>query len=355
MRRAQTKKSAVKKSAVKKPHSQALAHAWNPFEGVGNNGVRLAGGRKKAVEKESAPKAIRPQVSRAQAHERLHELSSQGYSLPSKQRVRFLASQGRNATFSYSSPCNHDLSEADIRSGFTDNNVDFTTVCPVCQKRIIASAFITLEGVPAARFPLLCPDQTRDQVNYFIETRNLSDRSDEDKVEQLSLRRPALAWNALWHGRGDPLKSVKEMIQEFLFGTLPESDDPFAAAQNFIPLPPVPPEEQEDEIILFGEGDNEEQHNDEEHNNEKHNNEEIRVPGPRPMVGKAAVRRTVRKNGVRRVAKTGASRVQSMADAYINDLVTSSTLATNHRRAKTLTSKDVDLVAAIWRNQGRSY
>jgi histone H3/H4 len=343
--------------------------------------------RKQRVAKK---KRVASQVTRAQAHDHLRALTSQGYSFDHAKTLAFLESRGRVAHFCYSLPCHHQNTESDIRQGFTNNNVDFTTVCGVCGKRGVAMGLMRglsgarFEVVGAlSRFPLLCPDQTRDQVAYYLESQNLTNLSDTNKVIQLALNRPALAWNAYWHGRttvGEEDDRVQDVIQFFLFGTLPA--DPFAAAQDFIAVETIPLElpdegendmQEDDDVILYGEEDEPILSHPKALNSEEQVAEDVEEPDvmkrpepdvveprvrpafiapPRPVVGKAAVKRTAQKHGVYRIAKHGTSRVQNLVDAFADDLIADSTLVMRHRRAKTLKEEDVDLVTKIWRNHG---
>lgn len=324
-------------------------------------------------------------------------------------RLRFLASGSPNnvpPTFVGRCPeCDYKLTEQDILDGFTDNNVDFTTECPECYHRFITSATLTVFG-ETAEFPCLCAEQTRDQVKLFTRDYKDLDVTDAQLVNEIAIKRPELAWNAYWHGRdeGEEEDRVADVIQFFLFGSLPQEDDidPFARSADFIPLPapgasPIHPSfeptfgfaevgfaeavweggledgmdepevgyvkmEEHDDVVLF---DDEPTNNhgpvideEDEEKEDKKIKHKISLPkiGKRDQISKAAVKRIATKSGAKRVAKKGTERIQTLTQIFVDDLITSSTLVMNHRKAKTLKDKDADLVMKIWRNKsGRGY
>lgn len=111
------------------------------------------------------------------------------------------------------------------------------------------------------------------------------------------------------------------------------------------------------DVHLYGEEEEQEQ---EEREKQKKRKDKFTIKTigkeDRNKISKAAVKRIAKNTGVKRVALTGASRIQDATAAFVEGLIADSTLVMEHRKAKTMQARDTDLVMQIRRNlTGRGY
>lgn len=242
-----------------------------------------------------------------------------------------------------------------MKDGFTNNHLDFSTQCPDCFHRFITTG--TLRAfAERADFYALCAGQTKDAVKYFFETNAAflrPDMTDHEKVDALSRLRPNLAWSALWHGGSKRIfrskkfvtpATVADAIQYFLFGTTQAK----VVEQKKKVMEAMEVDESDSDVHLYGE--------DEDKPARKESSLKKIGKNKRNNISKAGVKRMARKAGVKRIASAGTSLIQDITTAFVQDLMSDSTLAMQHRKAKTLQMRDADLVMQIRRNlNGRGY
>ena len=90
--------------------------------------------------------------------------------------------------------CGHELTEDEIRAGWTTNPIDFTTQCPSCQTRFEANLLLTLEGKNVGTHTYLCKEQ------LFAELEQ-SQRGRSKILGKVFLakKKPHLLWNLIRH------------------------------------------------------------------------------------------------------------------------------------------------------------
>ena len=382
MRMAQRKKQAAKsynEKSVKAHNKQASANKEGGVQIQVNFGV-----------------GVRVPVTRQEAERSLHQYRSGARLTEAGRKVflesgnRFQAPQPPSFDESECPNCQYCLTENQIIAGFRDDNLDFTTECPVCEERFITTATLKVVG-EIATFPCLCRNQTKDQCDFFFEKQKILDAGDEEKVERLAELRPDLAWNAYWHGRtrsneGVESDSVSDIIQFFLFGTV---KDIFESGPDFVPVnsldvpsepsdldadifsmemdidPPViikneVDEDEDEDVILF---DDEPVYvpvkkEKKEKKKEKKSRTELPKVGKQERsnkISKAAVKRISVQAGARRISKKSSTEIQNITDDFLVDLIGKSALLMQHRRGKMLQPKDTELVAQILRNNRRGF
>ncbi len=60
--------------------------------------------------------------------------------------------------------CKHELTDEEIRKGFSTDPLDFNTTCPKCGTRFFASLIISVDGRVVEQITYFCPDQTLHQM-----------------------------------------------------------------------------------------------------------------------------------------------------------------------------------------------
>lgn len=69
--------------------------------------------------------------------------------------------------------CGHTLTNAEIRSGWTDNPVDFTTLCPKCNNRFVCKLVFDPEDTDGelVKVDYLCAIQLEHKIKNIYKTR----------------------------------------------------------------------------------------------------------------------------------------------------------------------------------------
>lgn len=104
--------------------------------------------------------------------------------------------------------CRHEMSAEEVQQKFRNDTVDISTGCPECGER-----FETSFLQDNCRFVWLCPPQTKDQFNIWIDGKQTKYDNINKMLRALKTERPEVYFNAYRYSEEKDKKAVVEFLE----------------------------------------------------------------------------------------------------------------------------------------------